>query len=120
MLYGFRKRLPLVNESDIQNHHAIGGRGSFAAIVRTFDTGTLVPYIVDRRKILLAVQRWHASIAIALAIWATLFERSASCLVSSWTLSTKKAVSDRSVPHGLLSGLVRSRREEEWVARPDA
>ena len=48
------------------------------------------------------------------------FERSASCLVSSWTLSAKKAVPDRSVPNGLLIGLVCSRREEEWAARPDA
>jgi hypothetical protein len=45
----------------------------FCRIVRTFDNGTLVPYIVDRRKILLAVQLCHPSIAIALAIWATLF-----------------------------------------------
>ena len=41
-------------------------------------------------------------------------------LVSSWILSTKKAVSDRSVPNGLSIGLVCSRREAEWAARPDA
>jgi hypothetical protein len=32
----------------------------------------------------------------------------------------QKSVPDRSVPNGLLIGLVCSRREEEWVARPDA